>query len=123
MSDEAEKITSLGSTVFKQDKLIQDLNERCHQFDIELTKVLSALKNINSSYSRLDVQLKETTKEIYKRFDSFDNELKGSLEKRDKKIVDLRIDAAKVNTRLVIYAGLVFFVISTITQIVIRMVT
>lgn len=119
MSDETEKIASLQKIVFKQDEMIQTLTEKSHEFDIELTKILGALKGVNSSYHRLDVQLtkyinegREATKEIYKRFDSFDNELKESFKERDKEIVDLRIDSAKVNTRQLIYATVAFTVIT-----------
>lgn len=120
MRDDAEKIISLENKVFKQDEIIQALTDKNHEFDIELTKILGALKGVNSSYSRLDEQLKETTKEIYHRFDSFDIELKESFKERDKKIIDLRIESAKVNTKLIIYAGAVFTVISVVTQILIK---
>lgn len=114
MSD-SEKIATLEKTVFKQDEQIQVLNEKSHEFDIELTKVMGVLKGVTSSYHRLDVQLvrymdegREATQKIYKRFDSFDDELKESFKERDKEIVDLRIDSAKVNTKQLIYASIIF---------------
>ena len=118
MSD-SEKIATLEKTVFKQDELLQSLSEKSHEFDIELTKVMGVLKGVTSSYHRLDVQLtrymdegREATQKIYKRFDSFDNELKASFKERDKEIVDLKIDSAKVNTKQLIYASIMFTIIT-----------
>lgn len=119
MGDDAEKIVSLEHKIFKQDEIIQSLTEKSHNFDIEQTKILGELKGINSSYHRLDVQLikymdegRAATQKIYKRFDKFDDELKDSFKERDDDIVDLRIESAKVNTRQLIYASIMFTMIT-----------
>lgn len=125
MSD-TEKIATLEKTVFKQDEMIQILNEKNHEFDIELTKILGALKGVNSSYHRLDVQLvkymdegREATQKIYKRFDSFDDELKESFKERDIELTNLKVSQAK----MLAWATAAFTIVTIVIQIGMRMIS
>ena len=108
-----DRMVALEKLIAEQQRELKKMGDRSHEFDIELTKVTEALKNV----SQLDHRLTETTRGIYKRFDTLDGELKDSFEKRDQKIVDLQIDNAKVNTRQLIYASVSFTVITIMVQI------
>lgn len=121
MDDHSEKIKLIERTIFLQEDKIKELS---HKVDLELAAALSSLKNVIKSHSHLNARLEkhldkdeEITKEIYRRFDSLDEELKDSFEKRDDKIVDLQIDSAKVNTKQLIYASVAFTAINIVILI------
>lgn len=130
MPDTVEKIASLETRVFKQDDTIEDMTQKQHEFELMLCDLKGTLSRVDDSQIELKDQFKEYVNEerdsvtgVYKYLRSMDAELKKSFKERDEKITDLRIEFAKVNTKMLIYAGIVFSLASVVIQYLMRIVT
>jgi hypothetical protein len=127
MSDNEEKIKSLEAAVFRQDEAITELREQNHKFDLDLCKMSGTLSKVDNSQTELKETVNKymdkdetTINGIFNLIRSMDAELKNSFKIRDEKIVQLQIDSAKVNTKQLIYGGVIFTVITATIQIVMR---
>lgn len=123
MSDTAEKIASLETTVFKQEDTIEDMTQKQHEFELMLCDLKGTLSRVDDSQIELKDQFKEyaneerdSVKGVYKYLRSMDAELKKSFKERDEKITNLRIEFAKVNAKMLVYAGIVFTIASAFIQ-------
>ncbi len=95
---------------------VNNLEEKHHELELQLCAVTGTLKRVEDHINDEE----NVVKNIYDRINKMDNELKDSFKSRDDKIVDLRIEFAKMNTKLLVYAGVIFFIISMTTQFFIK---
>jgi len=120
------EIEELKQRVFHQSEKIKELNDKHHAADLTLVGITKTLEMINSSQIQLKDSIKDesnkneaVTTGVYNRFRSMDSELKGSFKERDDKIVNLQLDSAKLNTRQLVYASVIFTVVTVIAQLLI----